>query len=402
MRLMSSVEKAFFSFIMCYHTIYLFLAVLSPESSLKNKWALLFLVCIYFYYNNHVRRKSRKALVFNNLVLIGYTAYIALKCGSSQAIHADYYSYVLLMYVLLTFSDIDIVKRFKAFLIKHHREFTFATMLFFGLILVSIVARNGLRVGQGSSIPVLYGPFSVPHILGYALIGVYCAEAILYRAYHRNLYLALKGICIICTVWTATRSAVLAIAFIIFADYLSIRKPRLKVILVYVACVAFFFLLFFTDFITNNPLVQKTLSAIGAGSITNGRERFAAVALDYYYNFTTIAEKIFGMGMEAVRNSLKNNPTINVAIHAHNDYVNALCGYGVCGLLLYIGGQLAALKINKKVINKILLQLFLFILIYYNGLAMYLVLTPVLLIVYAFFVSAEETGKNMSKEDLNE
>ncbi|MBQ8527200.1 MAG: O-antigen ligase family protein [Lachnospiraceae bacterium] len=399
---MFSIEKTFFEVIMYYHTVYMLLAVISPESSLKNKWALLFLVCIYLYYNNRVRRVNRIAFIFNNVFLIGYTLYIALKCGFSQVLHVDYYSYVLLMYVFLTFSNVDVVMRFKKFLVCYHKKFLISTIMFFSLLLVSILIRNGLRVGQGSSIPVLYGPYSIPHGLAYSLIGIYCAVSILYNTYHKNFYLILKGVCILCTIWTATRSAVLALAFIIFADYLSIRKPRVKVMLVYIACIAFFYLLFFTDIITNNPLVQKTITAMGTGSITNGRERFAAIVMDYYYNFTTISEKVFGIGMEAVRGSLKNNPTVNVAIHAHNDYVNALCGYGVCGLLIYIGGQLLALKINKKVWNKLLLQLFLFILIYYNGLAMYMVLTPVLLIIYAFFLSAEENRKKYIKGECHE
>ena len=94
--------------------------------------------------------------------------------------------------------------------------------------------------------------------------------------------------------------------------------------------------------------------------------------------------------MNNVRNVMKLDSTIGVAIHAHNDYVNALCGYGIVGMILFVMLQLKPLKLRAPFIFCIMLEGLLFILSYYNGLAMYSVFTPVLIVVYSFFLLHKE------------
>ena len=149
---------------------------------------------------------------------------------------------------------------------------------------------------------------------------------------------------------------------------------------------------------TKNPLIEKTLYATEVGgSITNGRELYRQIALAYYAIKTTLFEKIFGVGISGVVEAIYS--VLRVKIQAHNDYVNLLVGYGIVGLLSFMICQLGLSKTCKSKMNIVLLQLFIFILAYYNGFALYIMLTASLPIVVAFFELKQVGGCNTVEEN---
>lgn len=379
MKIRMNLERALFSFIMLYPLIHLALTTFAPTMS--TKIVLVFLGMLYYYFSKHT---TIKEFLIVNVLIILYALYNIANYHIYQVMHSDFYTFVLLGLIFVVYSKKGVVDRFFSFLRLKEKMFRISEMLFFLILLYSMLFARGLQTGFGSKIPVLYGPYSVPHMLGYVLITMYCLNAFFQRMSKKNTFLFFKVLCVVLAVWTAARSAVLGMAIIVFADYISIRNLRKKYMILGAGVLVALYMIFFTDILINNPLIQKTMSSMENGSVTNGREWFSQIALNYYSNNTTFLEKLFGIGMNNVRSIFLHTPTIGVAIHAHNEYVNTLVGYGAIGLVIYIINQLKQMRVLVDWKMKLLIQCFIFILAYYNGFAMYAMFTPCLVIIITF------------------
>lgn len=385
----ANLLHSIFKMIIWYPFVYIFTSMWIP--SVTNKISILLLILIYMYFlTSKLFKNTYVAGV--SLVILLYSAYFGLTHGISYLIHVDFYSYILFGLYMCIFSKKEIITEFLQFLLSKRRQYAVMIAMFMLVLACSVLFAEGMEIGYGASMPVLYGPYSVPHILGYQMIVLYCAAAIFYRnsiSYERKTFwLVIKGICTICAVWTAARSAVLALAIVIIVDYLSIRKVNRKAILAIMGVLALVYLVFFTDLLVTNPLIQKTIASAQSGSISNNRDRFAKYVLEAFTENTSWHEKLLGMGMDGIRNVLKNSPNVNVAIHAHNDYVNALCAYGIIGFIVFLLTQIKPLKLWSKWYIKLLLFATIFVLAYTNGIAMYLGFSPCLLVVFVYgFVS---------------
>lgn len=379
MKIKMNLERALFSLIVLYPLIHLALTTFAPTMS--TKIVLVFLGMLYYYF---LKQATIKEFLIVNALIILYVLYDAANYHIFQITHSDFYTFVLLGLVFAVYSKKKVAERFLSFLRLKEKMFRISEMLFFLILLYSMLFAGGLKTGFGSSLPVLYGPYSVPHMLGYVLITMYSLNAFFQRMSKRNFFLFFKVLCVVLAVWTAARSAVLGMAVIAFADYISIRNLRKKYMIFGAGVLVSLYMIFFTDILINNPLIQKTLSSMENGSVTNGREWFSQIGLNYYFNSTTFLEKLLGIGMNNVRSIFLHISTIGVAIHAHNEYVNALVGYGAIGLAIYIFSQLKLMRVLVDWKMKLLIQCFIFILAYYNGFAMYAMFTPCLVIIIAF------------------
>lgn len=323
-----------------------------------------------------------------SLLIFVYSAYFGCTHGISYLIHVDFYSYIFFGLYMCVFSKKEVLMEFLRFLLGRRRQFMAVIAGFMLVLMYSALFGGGMETGYGTSMPVLYGPYSVPHILGYQMVILYCAAAVFYRNSisfgRKTFWLIIKGICTVCAIWTAARSAVLALAIVILIDYLSIRKVDRKAILAIMGGLALIYLTLFTDLLTSNPLIQKTIASAQSGSISNNRDRFAKYALEAFAGETSWHEKALGMGIDGIRDVLKNSPKVNVAIHAHNDYVNALCAYGIIGFVVFLLVQVKPLKLWNEWYVKLLLFAVIFVLAYTNGIAMYLGFTPCLLILFVY------------------
>jgi len=203
------------------------------------------------------------------------------------------------------------------------------------------------------------------------------------------MFALIKIVFSVCVILTGVRSAFLSLAILMFVDFYYMKKSRRKYFILIVVFLLFCYIICFTDILFTNPIIQKTLVAAKAGNITNSRGTIARIILNSYINNTTWYEKIFGMGIDGVRNAMLVG--LGVLAHGHNDYVNSLCGYGIIGFIIYFFCQIKIghVILNKK--NKIWLEICLFILIFSNGLAMYIVITPCIPI---FVIAFEELGKH--------
>lgn len=369
------------------------------RDNVANKAAIVLMLFAYILLNSYYMRNGKKIrfVIFNFLTII-YIGYIGVKCGVSEIISSFFYGYLLTFIMMLICTEDDLREEFIQYFMTRKKRFAVYVTVFFMTVVFSIIFLNGLKVGYGSKIPVLYGPFNIAHILAYLLMVVYCGVSLFDLENKKKTVIAIKLVCVICIVCTAVRSAVLATAVLIVCDFLSIRKISKKAIILGVGFIVLIFLATNTDILTENPLIEKTLYATEVGgSITNGREWYRQIALAYYATKTTLLEKIFGVGISGVVEAIYS--VLRVRIQAHNDYVNLLVGYGIVGLISFMICQLGLSKTCKSKMNIILLQLFIFILAYYNGFALYIMLTASLPIVVAFFELKQVGGCNTVKEN---
>ena len=99
------------------------------------------------------------------------------------------------------------------------------------------------------------------------------------------------------------------------------------------------FLLFVCIYIAYNyglfdALLTKSKLALENGSISNGRSSILISSLYALKQGNEYVNTICGVGMT---NLLKwNGININANIHAHNDFVDALVGFGLIGLGIYV------------------------------------------------------------------
>ena len=369
------------------------------RDNVANKAAIVLMLFAYILLNSHYMRNGKKIrfFIFNFLTII-YIGYIGIKCGVSEIISSFFYGYLLTFIMILICTEDNLREEFIQYFLARKKRFAVYVTIFFMTVVFSVVFLNGLKVGYGSKIPVLYGPFSIAHMLAYLLMVVYCGVSLFDLENKKKTIVAIKLVCVICIACTAVRSAVLATAVLIVCDFLSIRKISKKAIILGVGFIILVFLATNTDILTNNPLIEKTLYATDVGgSITNGREWYRQIALSYYATKTTLLEKIFGVGISGVVEAIYS--VLRVRIQAHNDYVNLLVGYGIVGLVSFVICQLGLRKTCKSKMNVILLQLFIFILAYYNGFALYIMLTASLPIVVAFFELKQVGGCNAVEEN---
>lgn len=386
-------SKLTYTFIVLFEAMTIALATFMPN--MENKLYLIMLFCLYVFYLKRIGLENRKSLLIVHLLILTFVAWSIINIGIGLTVHLDFYAYVGFSITLVIFTNKDILCELKGFLNNNVKLVELVSAVYFVVLAISIVICNGLRVGFNMSIPILYGPYSIPHDVAYECLFLYCLNGYMYKVKKTRIFLLFKAICLVCVMWTATRSAFLAMAIVVFIDYCGYKDRQKKVAVMLLGIFALMYIAFFTDFLVTNPIVQKTIAAVrDTGTVSNGRSHFTDVAIFSYRHNTNLFQKILGMGIEGVRTSLKADPLIKVAIHAHNDYVNVLCGYGIVGFIIMIVQQIKLMTLWKKKTYGLLAQAVLVALLFTNGLAMYCIVTPLLPV---FFIFVQECGNRKKR-----
>ncbi|NLJ70761.1 MAG: hypothetical protein GX328_04790 [Clostridiaceae bacterium] len=237
---------------------------------------------------------------------------------------------------------------------------------------------------------MLFGPFSLPHILGYELLVIYCGVSLYDKENKSLFFLIIKGLILIMTVLSGVRSAALALSLLVIYDYISMKNKSQKKTIFVIGIIVLIVIAKQTDFLLNNPLINKTRIAYDHGSVTSGREWYRKAQLDAFVHKSNFIQKLFGVGIPGVIEYMYQS--LGVRIQGHNDYINTLVGYGIIGFVLLIINQLNLSKVSNSVWSKIFLQVFIFLLAYYNGFILYIVFVVSLPIVLCFF-KEKQVGK---------
>lgn len=362
-----------------YPSIYLLCSMVGLESFLSRLMWLSSLAVLVLDASKKTRsnRQVRLSLVY----IIVLAIINAILFGYSYVLHIDCYGYMLLLSLFAIYSNDDRLNKLKE-VAYNHRNGIKLLISFYFLLLISILFFNGARMGSvwGLSFPVLYGPYSVTHNIAYQLIIMYAVASLNFRRSKKGIYLIFMIASVLCCVWTVARSGLLALAVVILTDYFSVRKASVKAVIAASGLFVLLYLGLFTDFLTNNPIVQKSIISAQGGSISNGRELFSAYVMNYYLTSTSFIQKLFGVSLYTIRSLLKVR--WYVEIHAHNDFVNILAGFGIYGLIGFI---YSLLKLVKHTPKGILLLIVLVILSWYNGLYMYVSFVPAIPILMVFY-----------------
>lgn len=359
--------------------------------SLGNKLILGMTVISYVYLNSLFIRNNKKTIFFvYNFTLAVYIIYMFAIGEYGVLTDIYFYSYILMFTFSLLFLFPNKIEEYCAFFAEHKREFVGAVCVFLLLVAFSVIMGTGYRYSAVDKMWTLFGSFSVQHMLAYVLLVIYCGSSIYDKENQSFFFIIIKGLIFIMIVLTGVRSAALALCLLVVYDYLSMKnKSRKKTILV-IGAVVLTIVATQTDILTNNSLVSKTTAAIDNGSITNGRECYRKVQLYAFVHKSNVVQKLFGVSIPGVTEYM--HQALRVHIQAHNDYVNTLVGYGIIGFVLFIVNQINLSKVCSSFWSKLFLEVFIFLLAYYNGFALYIMLTASLPIVLCFF-KEKQVGK---------
>lgn len=364
--------------IIFYPVMYIFASIIS--NGIARKLSLIILTILMI--NLGIEGKKRK--IISGCALGAICLYNTFVYGVNYVIHQDFYGYVLLLLICISFSDRKAVDSMdKLLTIKIVKIVCY---LFIIGILISIILGHGLQVSYewGTTMPLLYGPYELPHSLSYQLLVMFIYASIGWHKYMKKEFLIMMALFSILLVWTGVRSAFLILFILFIYEYCSIRKTSWKMMIISVSFICMLYLVLFTDFLYNNPIMQKTVQALSKKSgITNGRTDFIHYLSYVYLEKLTFIEKILGCSIEKLRYFMSLRYA--TALHAHNDILNTLIGMGAIGLLLFIKELVDFCKTNKAWV-KVFLPIF--ILAFTNGLFMYTAFTPsiVMFLIYVNYL----------------
>ena len=354
-------------------------------SRVLNQIVLLLLFFKLIYDVIQTRRLAQIFVLFNIGLLVAINL---VRHGIFYIMHADFYLFVLFLVVGTLFSDERYLFAIKQ-TVDNKRKVECALRMYYLLLLICILFFNGVRVSNewGISMPILYGPSEVPHGLAYMQSVLFVLAYYWYIKSREKKYLFWMILSVICCFWTGARSGILGMTLIIIFLYAHTKNTNKKVLVSLCIVCVLLFLGTFTNVLTRNPVVEKTLSAFSNGSISNGRERFVEYLVDYYTHQTSLGEKIFGISMIDLRNIMEIR--WKTGIHAHNDIINSLVGFGYFGLVLFCQ---SLLKLCRHLSSYIFMLLFLLVLALSNGLYMYANFTfciPIIIVILKITIEGE-------------
>lgn len=302
----------------------IFSIVSSGNFSLLFSVSYLMLIIISQFVFVQKGRLSIMQLSIIFLILV-YSLYYISKYSSESIIQ-----YSMFILYLIFFSNSTSRSRCLNFIFRQENTFFLMSIIYFILLGYTIFNGTGIQSDNWET-TTLCGPYNLPHTLSYELLGLILVALILYDKYPNKKKL-LIGVFVssICILLTAVRSTLLMLVICLFIFW---KKQRInkKFYLVVISMLALLYILLNTNLV--NSLIEKTISAIEGGSITNGRGLIAVSSFKAFEQ-ASIQGKLFGIGME---NLMQNNMTkIGLNIQAHNDLLNILVCYGLINMILSI------------------------------------------------------------------
>lgn len=362
-------------------------------SRLLAQFAIFVFIMAEFQILKNRNRKKRDHLIFIGILLFFIFVFIARQ-GVWQLTNSDFYSFILILLSIDIFANSDYRQLLKNVMLNEKR-FAFLIIGFYFFLAVSVLFSNGIVYGD-TGIPELHGPYEFAHALAYLLLVIYSLSSLMKHYYNKKIYLYLMIATGIFVAMTGVRTAFLAMVVIVLADYYSLKSFGKKSVVAIVSLTAFWVIYNFTDIISNSAIIEKTiLAASKATGITNGRELFNAYLFNHFSQFS-FPDKMFGVGINNIKTlmSLRFGP-----IHAHNDVLNILLGYGIIGSIFFWTMFIRYIKNSKTWLPYLAM---LIVLIWFNGLYMYHAFVPCMHLIAIFIDEIYESkGRNNGRRKIN-
>ena len=373
------------------------------------------LICLYplvnisvaYFFNKQGLRTTYIVFSLIILILLGIkkklsstinTNYFAFVIASVVAIVLSYLNnpssqsilnglvFLIFLLFLYTYSVEEIIKRFEKYSIRNRRYFIYVEIIYLIVLLISCVYGDGIDM-KGWNTTSLKGPYEINHLLAYEIL-VFSAYSLKKWYICKSKFYFVNSIVLALLVFmTGVRSALLALAILVFYYLIKMNYNRRIIV-----CVLGLFVIAIVATTTNvfDVVLSKTRISIERGSISSSRPLIFASSLKAYFNtWNSFFDYLFGIGLD--RLTLFNSKSIHMAIHAHNDFIDALAIFGLTGFALYMYGVIRLFSRNRKK----WLVLFYFILAFFNGFYQYQFIViglPILLISF-------DIHKNNRKEN---
>lgn len=322
-------------------------------------YKIVLIVLIFIFQYVCTSRKFLKELLIGDISII-----LLIYIGLSRENTISYETQSLLNFILICilFSNEIMRRKFIDFCKNRDVLFKKIVYIYFFIIAVSILNGSGYEYYWG--IISLKGPYEYNHTLAYMSLAFYSASSYYNGKNKEKKYTIFRILFSLIVVFTAVRSAVLALLPLVMYDFIKINlKNKLKYMIVFFICIIFISIN--TDFIKNNPITAKNLNTSRGGSISNGRDIFWKADMEFYFKSMNLNEKIFGVGMSKLKQI--NQLTVGLNIHAHNDYITIVVSYGAILLVIFTSYMITLCKFK----NGVFMFLSLCALAATNGLFMY-------------------------------
>jgi len=353
----------------------LFFNVSFSTRSLINRLIVLFFFVIS---NKYLLKNDIKKCILMDLFIFIYAIYLYIRVDSFlYLLNLDVVYFWFLIINLFAFSN----KKIKNYVINYfYNNLTIVkvnTVITFVTCAFSLIFGNGFVSAQNTV--VFKGFFDLEHTLAYHMVISYLYLLFYEKKHITKKHPLEKTFFVILIILSGVRSAFIVSLLFILVDFFMLSRSKRIIIILLLLC-SFPLVISNNNFMYNIPMISKSIKADDAGDITNGRGELRRYALDYYFNKTSLEEKIIGISMKDLRNAYWDN------LHAHNDFLNILLGYGLISLLLFIGLLLK----NYNQSGCALSLLTIFILSFFNGLFMYFEIV--------FFIPIIDTALNTKKK----
>ncbi len=360
-------KTIFFNMILVYPLINIIVCTLFKGDNMII-FSLIYCLLLVLLYITEFRKISISSLItFAILMFI-----LVLEIGRDTHMISLYAAFIVTNIMLCIYSSDKIsITEYINFFVNKKISF-YNIQVFYFAILILYVAKNGLRAGWNTW--VLQGPYNYPHTLAYILCFMLMLDAFFFIEFKDRIAFVFILLNLISIFLTAVRSVLLvAIIVLVFIFFRMLSKKQFFKLIFYVVLTVIGLLLAYKHGIFN-ALLAKNRLAISHGSLSNGRNNIASSSIKAITKGNIYINILGGIGMT---NLLKwNGININASIHAHNDFIDAIVCYGICGFGIYVYNFL---KFSKYKYIWILGTLVL--LAYGNGLYVYIDVIP--LIIYA-------------------
>lgn len=370
-----------------FKTVVFHLIIFSPISILiqgipilNNINKIFICLLIIFLLLILIKDKFQKNEVF--LVFFGLTSWIF----SVIYINTNYLKFndifYLILWILLFLFLSKHFREFVIFLYNNSKKIKSVIFIWLFLVLFSFLFNSSYYSEWGTD---LYFKSFADNAFRFAGTGLFVTVLIcLYSKISNNKkILILNGFTLYFVAQSGSRTyLLLLLLFIMFYFFENVNKKAILFIFP-IICIGGFVLL------SNSNIVNKINYVSYSGkvnnksilaTVTSGRTDFWLIDIQAY-NELNIFNKFVGNG---ITYSIQvNSEKYNFSIQAHNDYLNILLGYGILGLISYLGlfiHFIKNLKNNFK-IKKIALIYFLvlyFFNAFFNGVLYYTIATLVL------------------------
>ena len=328
-----------------------------------------------FLFILHINIKGNKQKVLILDVLIAFNAIYLLLNGRGYYYWFNNDVYLFWLFLANIFYwDTKKIKILKEYIIENKKIAIFNAYFTTVTSVLSIFLGVGFVHAQGTV--VFTGFFSLEHMLAYHILVTYMLLLVVEENEQDNRHIILKLILSIFLLLTAVRSAVIVLTLLLIYDFFQVGKK--EKILISLCTIIILGILLNSKIINTLPLLTKTQAAVLNGDATNGRTVLSAIGYRYYLKNTNIIQKLFGIGIDNIRQKVYWNN-----LHAHNDFINILLGYGGVYVSIVIVGLINFCKAKRGILAFLIIA----ILAYFNGFYMYteaVVALPIIRIAFDF------------------